>query len=327
MRKKLLLLAFLLPLIVFGQTTADPSGLTYVRRPLPVYGSAPDTIRLVYDSMPRVVVQLSQFEISAVFVEKITISNRPVVLYKPSDFDPAKKYPVWVFLHGLSEMSRDKAEPDRIINNGNHAALLAAAEKHKFIVVAPQLVQNLHDWIPGWTNKYLQPVYDYIITNPSTDLTHIVVTGLSLGGGGTWVAITGSFAPYVSAAIPICGTPQYDQDYTVVAKNNSPVWAFHAKDDKTVGYEATINTVNEINKSQPLPVPKMSIWNTGGHGIWGTVYGTTEVYTWALSQSNNTVPIVIGPAPPPIVKKILSITYFSDGSKITVYDDKTVAYN
>lgn len=245
-----------------------------------------------------------------VTVEKTVILGRPIITYKPSGFDPSKKYPVWIFFHGLSEMSRDKAEPERVINNGNHSGLLAAAEKYKFIVVAPQLIQSLNDWIPGWTNKYLQPVYDYVVNSPTTDITHIVVTGLSLGGGGTWVSITGNFAPYVSAAIPICGTPQYDQDYSQIAKYNIPVLAFHAKDDKTVGFEATINTVSAINKYNPVPAATATILNSGGHGIWGGIYSGTsttgDIYTWALTKINAPDGVVVTPTPTVPIDEILS---------------------
>lgn len=229
--------------------------------------------------------------------EKISIGKAPAIIYKPSGFDPTKKYSVWIFLHGLGEMAKDRSEIDRLLANGNHTALLNAAEKNKFIVIAPQLVQSYNDWIPGWTNKYLQPVYDYIINNPFTDLTHIVVTGLSLGGGGTNVAMTGPFAPYVSAAIPICATPQYDQDYSVVARYNIPVWAFVAKDDVSF-YTAQINTISAINKFSPTPEPKSTVYNSGGHSVWGTVYSTAELYTWALSQNNSPGPVVLPPVIP-----------------------------
>jgi predicted peptidase len=243
--------------------------------------------------------------------EKIFIGKVPAIYYKPSGYDATKKYPVFLILHGSAEKGTGTlAGLDNLLNNGNFNSLLTAADKNKFIVIEPQLVQSLNDWNPGWTNKYLQPVFDYILNNPSIDLTHVVVTGLSLGGGGTWVSITGPFAQYVSAAIPICGTPQYDQDFSIVAKYNIPVWAFHAKDDKTVGYEATINTVAAINKYQPVVLPKSTIWNTGGHGIWGTVYSTAEVYAWALSQSNTSGGTTTPPVP---VDEVLS-TY-----KIIVY--------
>jgi predicted peptidase len=246
--------------------------------------------------------------------EKVIINKVPTIIYRPSGYDATKKYSVWLALHGSAEKGTGTlAGLDNLLNNGNFNALLTAADKNKFIVIEPQLVQSLNDWMPGWTNKYLQPVYDYIINNPTTDLSHIVVTGLSLGGGGTWVAITGPFAPYVSAAIPICGTPQYDQDYSIVAKENIPVWAFHAKDDKTVGYEATINTVAAINKYDPLPVPKASIWNTGGHGIWGAAYSMTEVYSWALSQQNTTGGVVTPTVPVDDVISTYKIVVYKSG--------------
>jgi predicted peptidase len=241
-------------------------------------------------------------------VEKITIGNIPAALYKPSDFDPTKKYPVWIFFHGLGEMAKQASEIDRLIANGNHSGLLSAAEKYKFIVVAPQLVQAYNNWTPGWTKGYVNPILSWVVKNAFTDISHIVATGLSLGGGGAWVAATSDYAQYISAVIPICATPQYDQDFSLIAQNNTPVWAFVAKDDLSY-YTAQVNMIASVNKYSPTPEPKSTVYNSGGHSVWGTVYNTTELYTWAMSQNN--VPGTI-PTPAP-VDEILS------SYRITVY--------
>lgn len=250
------------------------------------------------------------------------IGKVPVAVYEPSGFDATKKYPTVLFLHGKGEMGNGTdADLSKIVNSTNQASLLAAADKYKWVVIAPQLVQSLNGWVPGWTNTYLQPVYDYIIKSPLTDLGQIIVTGLSLGGGGTWIAITGPFAPYVASAIPICGTPENISDYSVVGKNNIAVWAFHAKDDKTVGVAATVNIVNAINKTNPDPLAIMTLFETGDHWIWGRVYSDDNIYKWASAIRNDGGIIVQPPA-----KKILSLTYFSDGSYVVIYDDKSIEF-
>lgn len=224
-------------------------------------------------------------------VEKILLGKVPVAVYRPEGFVQGKKYPVWLFMHGLGEMSEKTATlaelTTRVTNNGNHANLLAKADKEQWVVIAPMLVQELNGWVPGWTNKYLQPVYDYILKADFTDLDHIKVTGLSLGGGGTYQAITGEFAPYVSAAVPICGTPE-KCDFSVVAKYNIPVWAFVAKDD-TQFYTATINTIAAINKYNPVPEPKLTVYDSGGHFIWGKTYADDAMYAWAMAQHNDSI--------------------------------------
>lgn len=259
-----------------------------------------------------------------VTTEKTFIGKIPVAISKPSGYDATKKYTVVLFLHGKGEIGNgtDAELTAKIINSTNQAGLLAAADKYKWIVVAPQLVLANNSWIPGWTNTYLQPVYDFITSNSFTDLSKIYVTGLSLGGGGVWIACTGPFAPYIAAAVAICGTPQYEQDFSIIAKNKIPVWAFHAKDDQTVGVAATVNTINAIKKYSPDPAPIMTLFETGNHWIWGNVYGDDNVYKWLLAQRND----VAGTTPAPPVKKILSLTYFTDGSYVVIYDDKSIEF-
>lgn len=255
--------------------------------------------------------------------ERTFIAKVPTVIYKPSGFEPTKKYTTVLFLHGKGEMGNGtEAELiSKIANSTNQASLLSAAEKYKWIVIAPQLVQSLNNWIPGWTNNYLQPVYDYIVKSPLTDIGQIIVTGLSLGGGGTWVAITGPFAPYVASAIPICGTPEYNQDFSVVGKNNIAVWAFHAKDDNQVGVGGTVNIVNAINKAGASPSAIMTLYETGQHWIWGKVYSDDNVYKWASAIRNDGGVIIQPPT-----KKVLSLTYFTDGSYVIIYDDKSIEF-
>lgn len=333
--KKLIFLLLLIPALSNGQMLGGRLASSSILRNKPVVAVESDNPAILHDRLDKFVNSYQQKttiiytivaedSIAQLATEKFFIGKIPVVQYKPSDFDPAKKYPVVLFLHGKGEIGNgtDAELTSKIINSTNQAGLLAAADKYKWIVVAPQLVLANNSWIPGWTNTYLQPVYDYIIKNNFTDLSQIYVTGLSLGGGGTWIACTGPFAPYIAAAVVICGTPQYEQDFSLIAKNKIPVWAFHAKNDNTVGYAATVNTVNAINKYSPDPAPIMTLFESGDHYIWGKVYGDDNVYQWMLANKKQ----VSGTTPAPPAKKMLSICYFSDGSYVVIYDDKSIEF-
>lgn len=249
--------------------------------------------------------------------EKIFIGKIPVVIYKPIGFDASKKYPVVLFGHGKGEMGSG-SEADltvKILNSTNQGNLVKRADQYQFIIVAPQLVQAYNDWIPGWTDKYLMPVYDYILTKLPTDLNHIKVTGLSLGGGMSWIVATNSFAKYVSAVVPICGTPEYQNcDYSAIAKYNIALWAFHAKDDSTVNYAATVNQINSVKKYNPIPEPKMTLFDTGNHWIWGRVYDDDSLYKWMFAQQNDIV-IPVEPIPAPTPFKPSHVIIRPDGTK------------
>lgn len=272
------------------------------------------------------------------------IGKEPCIEYDPSGFDSTKKYPVVIFLHGLGEMGDGTVSGLNILlNSGNQANLLVAADKYKFIVLAPQLVQSLNGWVPGFTDTWMQPIFDYMLSSMPVDSSHIYVTGLSMGGGGVWTVICGPYAKYIAAAIPICGTPEYNEDFSVIVKNNIHVWAFHAYDDGTVSYVHTTNQVNTINGFKPMFPPLMTIFTTGNHGIWGTVYGLfgtipnisivndatknifstplANIYTWMLSISKNASTL---PPPPVVIRKEMGRIFVPNLNKfITVYDDGT----
>jgi predicted peptidase len=285
-----------------------------VQRILSQYTTAPlNTGPKAYKNMKKLILFLLLIPVlvnAQVTAEKRMIGSTPAIVYRPSNFNAANKYAVYLYLHGDGQVTKETADLNRLQSSGDQAELLLAAEKNNFIVVAPQLVLAQNAWYPGWKDQYLQSVYDYIISSPNTDLNHIIVTGLSRGGGGTWIVCTGVFAQYVSAAIPICGTPQYEQDFSQVAKYNIPIWAFHAKDDQTVNWAATVNTISKIMVFNPTPEPKTTYFDSGGHPIWGRVYSDQSVYTWALSKSNN---IVTAPPAPTPIDDVIG-TY-----KITVY--------
>jgi hypothetical protein len=241
----------------------------------------------------------------------------PGVLYKPSTWQAAKKYPMVVFFHGSSEKGTgtDASLTTGIINSTNHANLLLNAEKYGFIVVAPQLVPSLQSWQAGWTRDYMRRYFDYAFKTFNIDTNYFYVTGLSLGGGGTWTAICDPvWSKKIAAAVPICGTPEYANDFLQPAINGVAVWAHHARNDQTVALVHSENQVRYINEKSPLIPARLTIYESGGHNIWGSVFGNDSVYKWMLSYKKGVVTQPPAPAPNPVKKVKYRIIVYDDGS-------------
>lgn len=247
--------------------------------------------------------------------KKLFIGKIPCVIWTPNSYDSKKTYSWVVALSGQGEMGdgSDAQLTSKIVNGGNFSNLLLFAEKLGFIVVMPQLVQALNNWIPGYTSDYVNKAIDYTMDNYLVDHDRMYLTGLSLGGGGVWEYITSTLenANRVAAAIPICGTPIDGGDFSLVAQTNMAVWGFHAADDPKIGVAATRNQISFLNKFNPAPIPKYTEYPTGGHSIWGQVYNESSVYTWMLAQVNTNIVV---PTPPPVVFKPTHKIVKQDGS-------------
>ena len=127
--------------------------------------------------------------------------------YLPQGYSTnSDKYPIVFFLHGIGE--RGPNSTDLVIlgaaiqNVAKHGPpkLVKAGTQFPFILISPQLKSNYGQW----TTAYIMEVINYCKTYLRIDERRIFLTGLSLGGGGTWVAAQD--LPELFAAIaPVCG--------------------------------------------------------------------------------------------------------------------------
>jgi len=246
--------------------------------------------------------------------KKIFIQEIPCVFWFPTNYDPSKEV-AWVLAnHGQAENGdgTDASLTAKLITNQNFANLLANCEKLGWVVVMPQLVLKLNEYVPGLQPKYLDIIINYALTNYRLDKNRMYLTGLSQGGGTTWQYAVSSLerANRIAALVPICGTP-VDGDFSLIAKSNIPVRCYHAIDDTTIPIAATRNHVAAANQYNPNPKIISIEYKTGGHYIWGTVYSDPELYIWLQSQVNNNVVVI--PAPPPEFKPTHKIVR-ADGS-------------
>jgi hypothetical protein len=219
--------------------------------------------------------------------------------YKPTDYKPTGtyKYPLIIFLHGLGEIGNGTTDLYKVaingtpknIRDGHNMKFDWNGVSESFIVLSPQLNTG-HGW---WQDYYVDEIMEYAKKNLNIDPDRIFLTGLSLGGGGTWyyAGLKAENAKKLAGLVVSCGTCQ-SVDLCNIAKANLPTWAFHAQNDGTVQASCTIGHIYKINSCGTEVPPYMTIWPDGGHGIWDRVFSTNHnwqnpnVYEWMLGQSS-----------------------------------------
>src|ERR1700712_616516 len=113
--------------------------------------------------------------------------------FRPSDYG-TQKHPLIIFLHGWGERGNGSSQINAVSANGvpNYCAngatmrFTVAGQTSSFVVLSPQL----STWYGAWQPYYVKEMIKYAKANLQIDTNRIYITGLSLGGGGTWNIIT-----------------------------------------------------------------------------------------------------------------------------------------
>ena len=194
------------------------------------------------------------------------------LLFLPEDYgEQEKDWPLMLFLHGAGERGNDLQKvkvhgPPKIV------------EKQKdfpFIVVSPQCPGG--DW---WDEKLdvLANLLDDIVARYDVDTERIYLTGLSMGGYGTW-ALASKYPDRFAAIAPICGGGKRFMAYRL---KDVPVWAFHGAKDSVVPLEESEEMVEAINARGGNA--KLTIYPDAGHDSWTKSYDNQELYDWLLEH-------------------------------------------
>lgn len=191
------------------------------------------------------------------------------LLYLPKDYDKQASWPLLLFLHGAGERGDDL----ELVKKHGLPKLIAAGKQFPFIVVSPQCRKA-----GRWEPIELVALLDDLSKKYKVDDDRIYVTGLSLGGFGTWRLA--AFAPDRLAAIaPICGGGEkhWAKQFT-----HLPVWAFHGGKDQGVPLERSQMMINALKKAGGDP--KLTIYPEAGHDSWTETYNNPKLYEWLLQQ-------------------------------------------
>jgi len=193
------------------------------------------------------------------------------LLYLPQDYvkDTSRLWPVLIFLHGSGEAGNDLQKvkvhgPPKLIEQG---------KQFPFIVVSPQAREN-----EGWEPQVIIRLIKGIQSKYKVDNEKIYLTGLSMGGFGTW-NIASKFPSMFAAIAPVCG----GGDTTGVMKlKHVPVWCFHGAKDNIVDPEQSYRMVRALKKYNPDV--KLTIYPDANHDSWSQTYDNDSLYAWMLQQ-------------------------------------------
>lgn len=217
------------------------------------------------------------------------VQKLPYRLLKPAKYDAAQKYPLVVFLHGAGERGDDNKI--QLVHGMGDFASPANREKYPCFVIAPQCPKNERwvevDWgaakhdMPEKSASPMRLTHELMATLEkefSIDPTRIYITGLSMGGYGTWDAIQ-RHPDRFAAAIPICGggDPKYAEKIKLI-----PLWAFHGAKDTAVKPERSRDMIAAIK--QAGGAPKYTEYPDAGHDSWTATYKNPEVFAWLFAQ-------------------------------------------
>jgi len=191
------------------------------------------------------------------------------LLYLPKDYAQKDSWPLLLFLHGAGERGDNL---DRVKLHGP-PKLIAAGKEFPFIVVSPQCPRDR--W---WQPHELTALLDEMVEKHKVDKDRIYVTGLSMGGFGTW-SLAGFSPDRFAALVPICGGGDPN---TIRRFAHVPVWVFHGAKDPLVPLAASERMVEALKKAKGNV--KFTVYPEAGHDSWTEAYTNPELYEWLLQQ-------------------------------------------
>ena len=193
-------------------------------------------------------------------------------VYVPSDYDAKKKWPLIIFLHGMGERGDDGVLQTQV---GIGPAIQKNPERFPCVVVMPQCPKSSvwndrHDIIAEASARSLA---DYNI-----DESRIVLTGLSMGGYGTW-SYGAAHVKMFAALLPVCGGGM-PEDAPTLAK--VPIRVYHGGADGVVKPELSRAMADAIKKAGGDIA--YTEYPGVGHNSWDLTYGDPKVIEWMLAQ-------------------------------------------
>ena len=216
------------------------------------------------------------------------------LLHEPKGRAPKNGWPLVLFLHGAGERGSDiwkitRHGPPAILEREPNSPL------RQCVVISPQCPE---DW--WWDSKTLKQLVDEVLAvHPDIDHSRLYLTGLSMGGYGTWHMLT-SYPSLFAAAVPICGggdpnrykrksdprwVPVTFDESRLPLIQNIPIWAFHGARDTVVPLEESDSLVRKL-KSMGSPA-QLTIYSEATHDSWTQTYANPQVWQWLLNQRKN----------------------------------------
>lgn len=197
----------------------------------------------------------------------------PFVEYSPS-IKMDKKLPLIIQLHGAGERGKGETDLDKVDIHGFSKKIKYL--EYDCIFIMPQCPSNSF-WVAK-TESVLEFI-NQIKKNYCIDEDRIYLTGLSMGGYGTWF-ISMAKPDLFAAIAPVCGGGMAWNAHSL----KMPVWAFHGTDDPTVNVFHSDEMIKALNNKNPNV--KYTRLDGVAHNAWDYAY-TEELIEWLLSKKKH----------------------------------------
>ena len=223
-------------------------------------------------------------------------------VFVPDAWTPQQKWPIILFLHGAGERG-----DDGLLQTDVGIATAIRNDRGRFpaVIVMPQCRENVW-WIQSPMDDLAIAALEAATKEFHGDTQRTYLTGLSMGGYGTW-HLAGKYPGRFAALIAICGgirppektlrelpelakfaQPDDPKTYSDAAAKvgKTPVWIFHGSDDDTVPVVES-QRMNAAMKALGGEV-HYTEYPGVGHESWNKAYAEPDLFTWLLSKSLNT---------------------------------------
>lgn len=219
-------------------------------------------------------------------------------VFVPENWTKKQEWPVILFLHGAGERGEDGLIQTEV---GIGTAIRRYRDRFPAVIVMPQCRKNVW-WAEPGMGDVAMAALAAAQKEFHGDPTRIYLTGLSMGGYGTWY-LAGRYPGKFAAIVPICGgilmpdmaraqSPDDNAPYTEAAKNvgqQTPVWIFHGGDDPVVPVTES-RRMNDAMKALGGEV-HYTEYPGVGHNSWEKAYADPELFTWMLSKFEPTLTV------------------------------------
>lgn len=199
------------------------------------------------------------------------------------------KVPLVILLHGAGERGNDNLS--QMLHGFGAIVSYSQTKKMPLVLIAPQCPKGKQwvdtPWVlvahrmPPQPSESMELAMGLLEDRCKTlpiDLKRIYITGLSMGGYGTWDFVQRK-PELFAAALPICG----GGDTTLAWKiRNVPIWTFHGSADDIVPVDRSRSMVSALWTCKGNI--RYREYPNAGHGVWGPTYADHQVLNWFFSQ-------------------------------------------
>ena len=203
------------------------------------------------------------------------IESMQYAISLPKSFD-GEKMPMVVCLHGAGERGTD---PEKLFVHG-FGRCLGRGEELPALVILPQCPERL---IWNHLTEELKELIDHVAAEYDVDTDRISITGLSMGGFGTW-EMGMSYPGFFSALAPICGG---GTSWRASLIGKTPVWAFHGASDTVVPTGASIDMYTKLKGAGGNV--ELTLLHNVGHDSWTFACERTTLFSWLISKRRSDI--------------------------------------